>query len=227
MYAKIESKRLRFLRFNQVKLRSEDYIHLQDAIIGNNAENLNTNNIANAFILPSSYIGSPRNMQEYIQDAMTYVRHYGQNITKDFKDVDTYFDLILCRVIPTSALYLPVLPYRCQGKLKFPLCRTCTENMQQTACTHSNEERSIIGTWVNKYFVYPIGHPEIITKDFKDEDSYFCYDANGRGKWTFSGPYGSNLALEVDSNAKENKIEKVTPEEACVARSTPPTRRWM
>ncbi|GIY82156.1 helitron_like_N domain-containing protein [Caerostris darwini] len=39
MYAKIESERLRFLRFNQVKLRSEDYIHLRDAIIGNNDEN--------------------------------------------------------------------------------------------------------------------------------------------------------------------------------------------
>ncbi|GIZ03739.1 helitron_like_N domain-containing protein [Caerostris extrusa] len=72
MYAKIESERLQFLRFNQVKLRSEDYIHLRDAIIGNNDENLNTNNIGNGFILPSSYIGSPRNMQEYIQDAMTY-----------------------------------------------------------------------------------------------------------------------------------------------------------
>ncbi|GIY75899.1 hypothetical protein CDAR_250161, partial [Caerostris darwini] len=72
MYAKIESERLRFLRFNQVKLRSEDYIHLRDAIIGKNDENLNINNIRNAFILHSSYIGSPRNMQEYVQDAITY-----------------------------------------------------------------------------------------------------------------------------------------------------------
>ncbi|GIY01859.1 helitron_like_N domain-containing protein [Caerostris darwini] len=78
MYAKIESERLRFLRFNQVKLRSEDYIHLRDAIIRNNDEKLNINNFGNAFILPSSYIGSPRNMQEYVQDAMTYVRHYGR-----------------------------------------------------------------------------------------------------------------------------------------------------
>ncbi|GIY38676.1 helitron_like_N domain-containing protein [Caerostris extrusa] len=78
MYTKIESKRLRFLRFNQVKLRSEDYIHSRDAIVGNNDENLNINNIGIAFILPCSYIGTPRNMQEYIQDAMTYVRHYGR-----------------------------------------------------------------------------------------------------------------------------------------------------
>ncbi|GFV79730.1 helitron_like_N domain-containing protein [Trichonephila clavipes] len=78
MYAKVESERLRFLRFNQAKLRSEEYIHLRDAVAGNIDGNLNPNDIGNAFILPSSYIGSPRNMQEYMQDAMTYVRHYGR-----------------------------------------------------------------------------------------------------------------------------------------------------
>ncbi|GIY05154.1 hypothetical protein CEXT_93991 [Caerostris extrusa] len=36
------------------------------------------------------------------------------------------------------------------GKINVSLCRTCTENMQQTACTHSNEERSLIGTWVSE-----------------------------------------------------------------------------
>lgn len=76
MFAKIESERLRYIRFNQAKLRTEEYIHLRDAIIGNVDGNLNINNIGSAFILPSSYIGSPRHMQEYIQDAMTYVRHY-------------------------------------------------------------------------------------------------------------------------------------------------------
>ncbi|GFX28377.1 helitron_like_N domain-containing protein [Trichonephila clavipes] len=78
MYAKVESERLRFLRFNQAKLRSEEYIHLRDAVAGNIDGNLNPNDIGNAFILPSSYIGSLRNMQEYMQDAMTYVRHYGR-----------------------------------------------------------------------------------------------------------------------------------------------------
>lgn len=34
-YAKIESELLRFLRFNQQKLRSEEYIHLRDAVVGN------------------------------------------------------------------------------------------------------------------------------------------------------------------------------------------------
>jgi hypothetical protein len=74
MYVKIESERLRYLRYNQQKLRAEEYIHLRDAIV-NNAD---AAEIGNSVILPSSYIGSPRHMQEYIQDALTFVREYGR-----------------------------------------------------------------------------------------------------------------------------------------------------
>lgn len=72
MYVKIESERLRYLRHNQLKLRAEEYIHLRDAIV-NNAD---AAEIGNSVILPSSYIGSLRHMQEYIQDAMNFVREY-------------------------------------------------------------------------------------------------------------------------------------------------------
>ncbi|XP_044588730.1 uncharacterized protein LOC123267907 [Cotesia glomerata] len=74
MYAKIEGERLRYLRYNQLKLRVEEYIHLRDAIV-NNAD---AAEIGNSVILPSSYVGSPRHMQEYIQDALTFVREYGR-----------------------------------------------------------------------------------------------------------------------------------------------------
>ena len=33
MYAKIESERLLYIRLNQTKLRSEQYIHLRDTVI--------------------------------------------------------------------------------------------------------------------------------------------------------------------------------------------------
>ncbi len=73
MYVKVETERLAFIRFNQAKLRSEDYIHLRDAIQSDG----NVQNIGRLTILPSSYIGSPRHMHEYAQDAMTYLRNYG------------------------------------------------------------------------------------------------------------------------------------------------------
>ncbi|XP_039966179.1 uncharacterized protein LOC120778452 isoform X1 [Bactrocera tryoni] len=73
MYVKVETERLAFIRFNQAKLRSEDYIHLRDATHSDG----DVQNIKLTTILPPSYIGSPRHMHEYAQVAMTYVRNYG------------------------------------------------------------------------------------------------------------------------------------------------------
>ncbi len=55
MYAKIESERLLYISLNQKKLRSEEYIHLRDAIL----RDQNPDDIGKMVILPSSVIGSP------------------------------------------------------------------------------------------------------------------------------------------------------------------------
>ncbi|EFN61253.1 Uncharacterized ATP-dependent helicase YHR031C, partial [Camponotus floridanus] len=74
MYVKIETERLTYIRLHQKELRSEQYIHLRDAM---NADK-NGNNVGQLIILPATYMGSPRHMHEYAQDAMTYVRQYGR-----------------------------------------------------------------------------------------------------------------------------------------------------
>ncbi|GFX07914.1 helitron_like_N domain-containing protein [Trichonephila clavipes] len=74
MYAKIESERLLFIRLNQIKLRSEEYIHLRDAVVNDG----NLSELGKMVILLSPFTGSPRHMHEYAQDAMTYVRAYGR-----------------------------------------------------------------------------------------------------------------------------------------------------
>ncbi|GFY26458.1 ATP-dependent DNA helicase [Trichonephila clavipes] len=76
MYAKIETERLLYIRLNQTELRSEQYIHLRDAIV--NDGNVNPNELRRMAILPSTFTGSLRHMHEYAQDAMTYVRAYGR-----------------------------------------------------------------------------------------------------------------------------------------------------
>ncbi|GFX87714.1 ATP-dependent DNA helicase [Trichonephila clavipes] len=77
MYAKIETERLLYIRLNQTELRSEQYIHLRDAIV--NDGNVNPKELGRMAILPSTFTGSPRHMYEYAQDAMTYVRAYGRS----------------------------------------------------------------------------------------------------------------------------------------------------
>ena len=68
-------------------------------------------------------------------------------ITENFDDISTYFGLIKCTVLPPRELFHPVLPYRTQGKLMFPLCKTCADTCNQAPCTHSERERVIQGTW--------------------------------------------------------------------------------
>uniref|UniRef100_A0A1I7VQS8 Helitron_like_N domain-containing protein n=1 Tax=Loa loa TaxID=7209 RepID=A0A1I7VQS8_LOALO len=69
MYAKIETKRLTFIRLNQTKLRFEEYIHLRHAAVNYG----NSINVGSLTILPSSYAGNPGHMHEYAEDAIVYV----------------------------------------------------------------------------------------------------------------------------------------------------------
>ena len=65
-----------------------------------------------------------------------------------------YFGLVCCTVLPPDRLFHPVLPYRCGGKLTFPLCRTCVEtqidqplHQREWICHHTPEQRQLTGTW--------------------------------------------------------------------------------
>ena len=69
-------------------------------------------------------------------------------ITEHFQDVNGYEGLIKCKVVPPKGLYHPILPCKLNNKLLFALCRTCAETNQQTPCSHSEDEREFIGTWV-------------------------------------------------------------------------------
>ena len=74
MFAKIVTERLNFIRHNQKKLRVENYIYLKDANINDG----NLEELGQMVILPSTFTGGPRYMNEKTQDAMTYVRKYGR-----------------------------------------------------------------------------------------------------------------------------------------------------
>lgn len=67
MDVKIETERLTFIRLNQAKLRSEEYIHLRGTI----RTEENEANIGRLTILLATYISNPRHMNEYAQNTMT------------------------------------------------------------------------------------------------------------------------------------------------------------
>jgi len=58
-----------------------------------------------------------------------------------------YFGIIKVTVLPPQDLHIPVLPMRINGKLKFPLCRKCSELESKTSCTCSSENRMFTQTY--------------------------------------------------------------------------------
>ena len=52
-----------------------------------------------------------------------------------------------CELLPAKNLKLPPIPYRANGKLTFPLCRTCVESQQNAKCQHTDTERTLTGVW--------------------------------------------------------------------------------
>ena len=69
-------------------------------------------------------------------------------------DISQWFGLIKCKVLAPHQLYHTVLPVHSDGKLLFPLCRSCIPDelekpmiLRRCACTHSEEERAFTGTW--------------------------------------------------------------------------------
>ena len=67
--------------------------------------------------------------------------------TENFQDINNYFGVVKCLVLPPRKLLMPVLPARLNGKLVFTLCNTCALN-QSRECSHSDKERSLLGTWI-------------------------------------------------------------------------------
>ena len=72
----------------------------------------------------------------------------------DPADLEQYFGVAQCQVLPPRDLYHPVLPYREGSKLTFPLCAACVQEQltqplvgKSYACHHGDDERALHGTW--------------------------------------------------------------------------------
>jgi hypothetical protein len=68
------------------------------------------------------------------------------------KDIEAMLEkesLIKCSILPPKRLYHPVLPFRCNNRLLFCLCRTCAIEQNTSECAHETiAERSLVGQWV-------------------------------------------------------------------------------
>ncbi|XP_042969156.1 uncharacterized protein LOC122301855 [Carya illinoinensis] len=75
MYVKIETSRLDYFRKKQQHIRSELYQGIVDTIT---LGETNVSNVGKRIILPSSFIGGPRDMRKRYMEAMALVQRYGK-----------------------------------------------------------------------------------------------------------------------------------------------------
>ena len=74
-WAIAEQNHLNYLRHNQDKLRTEVYQGMADAVAGQ--ADVDWSQLGTRFILPSTFSGSTRHMQQLCQDALAINRYYG------------------------------------------------------------------------------------------------------------------------------------------------------
>ncbi|CAO4369489.1 unnamed protein product [Caenorhabditis nigoni] len=120
-----------------------------------------------------------------------------------------YRGLVFCDVLPPINCPIPVLPFRCDGKLLFVLCRTCGELRKGEKCTHEHaSERALTGVWCTDELNLAIQEGYQITKyhevwHWSDE------------KWFQGGFFDSFMTplLKMKHEASGWPRENMSPEE--------------
>ena len=106
--------------------------------------------------MPASFTANEQEKIKYVDFMSLYpwVNKYCQYpvghstiITKNFGDIKDYFGNAKFKILPPRGLFHPILPYRFNGKLKFPLCKTCADTENQDPCSCSDEARELTVTW--------------------------------------------------------------------------------
>jgi hypothetical protein len=122
-------------------------------------------------------------------------------ITENFEDLDKYFGLINCKLLPPKALLFPVLPSRVENKLLFVLCKKCGE-LKLKKCEHNDVERCIEGTWVTEEVKEAINQGYKMIKIFSiwHYDEKETYDPDLKQGGLFTGYINKFLKMKTEAS---------------------------
>ena len=124
-------------------------------------------------------------------------------IRDNFTQLDDYFGLVQCIVLPPQDLYLPLLPSKPNGgKLTFALCRTCAETEQQTPCRHDERSRMFRGVWVSEELKkgVELGYKIIKFEEVWHFKSSSVYDPDKKEGGLFSEYINTFLKVKQESS---------------------------
>jgi hypothetical protein len=129
-----------------------------------------------------------------------------QIITSDFdiSALDSYFGLIQCSVLAPRNLLNGILPYHANGKLMFPLCRTCVEQLQIDVCRHSENERILYGVWVSEEL------KQAVKYGYEIKQIYCLHQFPRKSKELFDGYIKTFFKMKLGASKRP---ENETPEQ--------------
>lgn len=84
----------------------------------------------------------------YILKSRPFPKGHPEIIYDHFKNLDQYEGIINAQITPPRNLRHPLLPSHINGKLMYVLCNKCAEITSEARCEHTDDERTLSGTWV-------------------------------------------------------------------------------
>ena len=136
-------------------------------------------------------------------------------IRENFQNVNNYFGLIKCIILPPRKLYIPVLPVRINGKLLFPLCNKCAlENISQCP-DHNESERGLTGTFCTPEVQHAIkmGYKVLKIYEIWQYDSSEQYNPETKKDGIFTEYINMFLAVKQESTGYPSNVKSTSDED--------------
>jgi hypothetical protein len=124
-----------------------------------------------------------------------------KKIYKPEKYDKNWYGLIKCKILPPRWLYHPVLPIK-KEKLIFTLCTKCFDEKCYT-CTHTDEERSLIGTWTTDEV------SKALEKGYKIIEIYEVWHFKEKSVNLFKGYVKDFMKIKLETSPWKDDFETV------------------
>lgn len=124
-------------------------------------------------------------------------------ITSGFDEtLESYFGIAKVKVLPPRGLYIPILPFRCNGKLTFPLCSSCATKENSKGCNCTENERSWVGTYSTEELKLALqnGYRLLRIYEVYHYEETQCYNSNSGELGLFTEYMRAFLKIKQESS---------------------------
>lgn len=136
-------------------------------------------------------------------------------INRSVEDIE---GIIKCKVLPPKQLYHPVLPTKMHGRLMFILCYTCAKKKNKASCSHSDEQRSFVGTYVSHELQLAINKGYKVIEIYEAwEYEVIKYDKESGEKGLFSEYVDAFLKMKAEASGYPDWVQTQADKEKYIS----------